>query len=93
MAVALEVPKPNSIRVRPHRRKRMVRDAHGSAPTPQEVDARAFLRDIERMSVAERIYASRWSWTLRQRNLWAAHFPGEQPLLDGELEWIAATLE
>lgn len=53
-----------------------------------------FLAILSRMASAERISASRHGgFTRHERSIWAARFPEEVPLLNGELEWIAGNLE
>ncbi len=52
-----------------------------------------FLGELLRMTPQERIRASRYSFNLRERSVYAARFPEEVPLVNGELEWIALTLE
>ncbi len=52
-----------------------------------------FLIELERMTPEERIRASRYSLNLRERSVYAARYPEEVPTVNGELEWIAATLE
>lgn len=53
----------------------------------------AFLIELRKMTPQERIRASRYTFTRWERYVYAARFPDEVPLLNGELEWIAATLE
>ena len=53
----------------------------------------AFLARLARMSKEERVRAARSGGFDRwQRSLWAARFPEEVPLLNGEYEWIALGL-
>lgn len=49
----------------------------------------AFLARLERMTPEERLAASRFSFETRERTVWAAHYPHEVPLINGEFEWIA----
>lgn len=44
------------------------------------------------MSEEERVRASRFSFISWQRNVWAAHYPDEVPLVNGEIEWMALKL-
>jgi hypothetical protein len=49
---------------------------------------------LDRMTPVERLRAYRSAtFTRRERTIWAARFPEEAPLLNGELEWIARTAE
>jgi hypothetical protein len=49
---------------------------------------------LDRMTPVERLRAYRsGTFTRRERTIWAARFPEEAPLLNGELEWIARTAE
>jgi len=41
------------------------------------------------MSPAERLAAFRTSFTSHERAIWAARYPDEVPLVNGEYEWIA----
>lgn len=53
----------------------------------------AFLARLARMSREERVRAARHGGFDRwQRSLWAARFPEEVPLFNGEYEWIALGL-
>jgi hypothetical protein len=58
-----------------------------ASATYQEPD---FPRILDRMTPIERLRAYR-AGTLNRREVaaWAARFPEEAPLLNGELEWIA----
>lgn len=49
----------------------------------------AFLVRLGRMSEQERRRASRLEFDRWQRSVWAARYPEEVPLVDGEYEWIA----
>lgn len=53
---------------------------------------RAFLARLRGMSRSERILASRYRFSLWELNVWSAHYMEEVPRINGELEWIAATL-
>lgn len=53
----------------------------------------ALLAHLARMSRHERLLSARHGhFDRRERSLWAARFPGEAPLLNGEYEWIALGL-
>ncbi len=59
----------------------------GASPVHEELD---FPRILERMTPVERLRAYRsGAFDRRERMIWAARFPEEAPLLNGELEWIA----
>jgi hypothetical protein len=52
-----------------------------------------FLSVLRRMTPEERISASRHGgFTRWERWVWAARFPDEVPLVNGEYEWIGANL-
>ena len=52
-----------------------------------------FLARLSRMSAEERLRAARFGGLTRwERGIWAARFPDEVPLVNGEYEWIALTL-
>jgi len=61
----------------------------------REVERRldAFLAELRQMTPEERIRASRYSFDDWECWAYAARYPDEVPLVNGELEWIAATLE
>ena len=44
---------------------------------------------LDAMSPAERLAASRTTFTPHERAVWAARFPDEVPLVNDEYEWIA----
>jgi hypothetical protein len=52
-----------------------------------------FVSELQRMTPDERIRASRYSMTRWERWVYAARYPDEVPTVNGELEWIALTLE
>ena len=53
----------------------------------------ALLDHLARMSQQERLLSARRGRMDRwERSLWAARFPEEAPLLNGEYEWIALGL-
>ena len=59
-------------------------------PTPEALD-NGFPAILDRMTPAERISASRHGgFTRHERVIWAARYPDEVPLVNGEFEWIAA---
>lgn len=52
-----------------------------------------FPRILDRMTPVERLRAYRsGAFDRRELSIWAARFPEEAPLLNGELEWIARDL-
>ena len=54
----------------------------------------AFLARLARMSNEERVRAARYGgFTRWERSVWAARFPMEVPLVNGEIEWIALDAE
>lgn len=61
----------------------------------QEADRRveSFLSELRRMSPDERKRASRYTMNRFEYWVYAARFPDEVPLVNGELERIALTLE
>lgn len=65
--------------------------ADASPPSPAEVPARPdFPVILDRMTPVERLRAYRsGAFDRREVAIWAARFPEEAPLLNGELEWIA----
>lgn len=71
-------------------------EAISAAAIPAATDARgklaAFLTRLRGMSKSERILASRYQFSLWERNVWTAHYAEEVPRINGEFEWIAATL-
>jgi hypothetical protein len=55
-----------------------------------EVD---FATLLDRMTPVERLRAYRsGTFDRRERTIWAARFPEEAPLVNGELEWIARSM-
>lgn len=64
---------------------------HGAQKVERPIDS--FLSELRRMTPQERIRASRYTMTRHERYVYAARYPDEVPTLNGELEWIAATLE
>jgi hypothetical protein len=60
-------------------------------PGPAE-RRRAFIAQLDRMSPQERLRASRYSFERWQLILWAARYPEEAPLVNGEYEWVATRL-
>jgi|GEM_PF-1277109 len=61
----------------------------------QKVERRldTFVAELRQMTPEERIRASRYSFDDWERWTYAARYPDEVPLVNGELEWIVATLE
>lgn len=52
-----------------------------------------FVSELRRMTAEERIAASRYSMNRWERWVYAARYPEEVPTVNGELEWIALSLE
>jgi hypothetical protein len=53
----------------------------------------AFLAELGQMSEEERVRAARHgSFSRWERSIWAAQFPEQVPLVNGEVEWIALRL-
>lgn len=62
------------------------------SPTPEPPEC-GFVAILDRMTPAERVSASRnGGFTRHERAIWAAQFPGEVPLINGEYEWLAVDL-
>jgi hypothetical protein len=63
---------------------------------PIEIEADApvsFVDVLHRMDPQERLGAYRaGAFTRRERTIWAANYPEEVPLVNGELEWIALSM-
>lgn len=54
---------------------------------------KGFLADLAHMSVEERVRAARHgSFDRWERTVWAARFPEQVPLINGEFEWIALAM-
>jgi hypothetical protein len=51
-----------------------------------------FVSELRRMTSAERIRASRYSFNRWERWVWSARYPEEVPLVNGEPEWIGLNL-
>jgi hypothetical protein len=51
-----------------------------------------FLSELAKMTREERIRASRYSFNRWERWVWAARYPDEVPIVNGEFEWIALSL-
>jgi hypothetical protein len=62
-----------------------------SASPPRDRRSR-FLSRLHRMSEAERVLAGCTEFSLWELNVWTSHFPDEVPRINGEFQWIAATL-
>jgi hypothetical protein len=57
---------------------------------PDAPSVESFIERLERMGYERRLAAYRAGrLTRRERTVWAARFPDEVPLINGELEWIA----
>lgn len=52
-----------------------------------------FCSELRRMTPDERLRAYRYTFGRRERTIWAARYPEEVPLLNGEFEWLALDLE
>jgi hypothetical protein len=66
------------------------REASSRAPAPTYA---AILGQLSEMSPRERLQAYRsGALTRRECTLWAARYPEEAPLVNGEMEWIALAL-
>jgi len=64
---------------------------HSFAETTPSVDSP--IKHLERLGYRRRLAAYRaGELTRRQRTVWAAKFPDEVPILNGEFEWIGAAL-
>jgi hypothetical protein len=70
----------------PGRRRRST----GRGKLTAAFDLDSFLARLSRMSAEERVLASRYEFTSRERTIWAGRFPDEVPMIHGEFEWIAA---
>lgn len=53
---------------------------------------RCYRRRLAAMTPSQRLDAARRRFTPAQRAVWAAAYPEEVPLLNGEVEWIALRL-
>jgi hypothetical protein len=63
------------------------------ARSQSEIAAERFLEHLGEMDAAERARAARsGELSHAERALWAARYPDEVPIVNGELEWIALTL-
>lgn len=67
------------------------RGAGPRRPSP-DLERAAFLKRLSRMSAEERLEASRFEFTARQRTLWIAHYRDEVPIVNDEYEHIALQL-
>ncbi len=52
-----------------------------------------FADELRNMTAEERVRASRYSMNRWERWVYAARYPDEVPLVNGELEWIALYAE
>ncbi|HXV04664.1 MAG TPA: hypothetical protein VFP23_02025 [Solirubrobacterales bacterium] len=52
-----------------------------------------FVDELRKMTAEERVRASRYSMNRWERWVYAARYPTEVPLVNGELEWIALYAE
>lgn len=61
---------------------------------PAEKETRlSFLDVLHHMSPPERLAAYRTrAFTRPERTIWAANYPEEAPLVNGEIEWVALTM-
>lgn len=66
---------------------------HGSKSAGVELTPHSFVSILSRMTSEERVRAYRHgTFTYRELNIWAARYPDEVPLLNGEFEWISRSL-
>jgi hypothetical protein len=49
----------------------------------------AFVAELWKMTSDERVRASRYTFNRWELWVWAARFPDEVPLINGEYEWLA----
>jgi len=89
MAQTLDI-KPQETESGGHALPREAVRPHGIQEHETPIDR--FVSELRRMTPEERIEASRYTMTLRERNVYAARYPEEVPTVDGELEWIAWNL-
>lgn len=61
----------------------MVKTASSTQSIPEIVSR------LRAMTPAQRLAASRTTFTPHERAVWAARYPEEVPLVNGEYEWIA----
>lgn len=74
------------------KRPRPPREDKPAAPKP-EVSPTSVVEHLARLGSAGRLAAYRAGKLDRhQRSVWAARYPDEPPLVNGELEWIALSL-
>jgi hypothetical protein len=77
-------------RVAPRRRVLVRPPLIKRVPRPKITPAESFIDRLDRMGYERRLAAyRRGELTRRERTVWAARFPDEVPLVNGELEWIA----
>lgn len=63
-----------------------------STPKAPTAPASDFVDLLERMPPAERLRRARDAFTPHQRAAWAARYPEEVPIVNGEFEWIALSI-
>jgi hypothetical protein len=58
---------------------------------PREAESKldAFVAELWKMTSDERVRASRYTFNRWELWVWAARFPDEVPLINGEYEWLA----
>ncbi len=67
--------------------------SHDPGPAGEESPLQRLRSELDRMSAEERIRGSRDSFSRWERSIWAARYPEEVPLVNGEFEWIALSCE
>jgi hypothetical protein len=60
-------------------------------PDSREAESKldAFVAELWKMTSDERVRASRYTFNRWELWVWAARFPDEVPLINGEYEWVA----
>jgi hypothetical protein len=60
-------------------------------PDSREAESKieAFVAELWKMTSDERVRASRYTFNRWELWVWAARFPDEVPLINGEYEWLA----
>jgi hypothetical protein len=93
--------KPTTLKRSADAPRRMGKASHSPIPPSSRICSvlekrqrlESFLARLARMSVEERVRAARHGgFTAWERAIWAARFPQQVPLVNGEFEWIAFSL-